>query len=300
MGAAQKSAMAKTFSALRSLWRGGESAPENAAETVNVDTAPPAETAPPEPDIIAAELLWGAGRERPGDAGFDAKLLAPLGLNEESKLAIFGAGLGAVCESAAEAGAEVTAFEWRGAWGAQAESFLRQRGLRERVALQSLDLAAPKAPESLFNAACIIDRLGEAKAQTRLLKCLARALTPSGLAVIVESVGEDAEPESLMDDPPDGPPGVEAWREKIARAGLEIVSSDEVSGQAIVAAYAAHDAVLARTACFAKRHQGSAAAAEVLEMARDALETSQKRLKALERGDLGVYRFLAAKSASPG
>lgn len=250
-------------------------------------------------EAAALQLLYGLGRAGPGDEEGDVRHFSSLALTPSATLAWLGPGLGAPVAAVARAtGSFFEGAEWRGAWIGPSRAHLAATGSARRTKIDEIDPAQPVLKPNRLDAAVSLERLYEIENPRPLLNAAAAALRPGGLALFTEPVLEDGvEPKAVADafaGPAEGLRTSAAWEKLLESAGLEMRASEDVTGSAIAryqAGRAQFPKVLGDVAIAAKL-DGSKPA--LLAFAKEAAAVT-RRLAALERGDLAVYRFLAAK-----
>ncbi len=303
MGAAATRAMKQAVTRLRAWWDASEAEPALEAGAVRAPFANPA--AGPAAVLADARLraagaamahLWGAGRTGPTDAEDAARRIAMLGLKRGQTLGWIGAG--GAGDMAEAGGLQVEAFEWRPAWRgpAMAPSDPDRAGA---VHLHPLDLAAPELPLSAFDGVACVDRLWEAQDPAPLLAAMARALREGGLCAVEEPVLDEAAPagEQPLGEGAPQAADLETWRARFTDAGLDVRLAQDGTGLALARLSAAIDRFAETfdevTAAILRDPDGKFIAYELT----FALNAALRRISALERGDLAIYRFLAAKVA---
>lgn len=251
-----------------------------------------------DPAIIATELLWGEGRVGPGEAAADVRQTASLAVGSNSSVCWLGVGMAAPAASvAAASGAYVTGLEWRDDWLARGREVAAAAGLGRRLTCEPMTFDPLSLPDRRFDAFCAMERLNEAPDLAALLDAARGALKDDGLILFIETVSED-EPEE--DDASAAPLTVAGWRAMLSQAGFDMRVVEEVTGSAIAREQAAWGRFLRELSVLAEIAAAEPRVRSVLGKVVELLLASQNRLKALEQGDLAVYRFVAARSRRGG
>lgn len=245
-------------------------------------------------DVAALELMWGAGRIAAGSADDDLVLTQSLALSKNSSVAWLGAGLGAPPVTLArERGLYVTAFERRAEWLDRAKQITEASKLGRKLSVEPFS-EEEGLGERKYEALCGLERLNELSDPAAFLKRARGALKPSGLALVYEMVCVD--PRACA---PAGAPGLrtlEAWRKDWEAAGYDLRVVDEVSAEAAAREKAAWPGFVERLDEIDDAAAAAGRTRLVLARAIALFAASQNRLRALERGDRAVYRFLAARA----
>lgn len=250
-----------------------------------------------DPNVLAREVLWGDGRVGPGENDDDIRQTAALALDANSSVCWLGVGLATPAATlAAASGAYITGLEWRESWLERAQKVVAAASLGRRLTCEPMGFDPLELPDRKFDAFCAIERLSEAPDLPLLLQSVRNGLKDDGLLLCIETVSEEVGEEETQE----GPPTAAAWREMLTEAGLDVRVAEEVTGAAIAREQAAWRSFLERLNVLAEAAVGEPKVRGVLARVVHLLVASQNRLKALENGDLAVYRFLAAKTRRGG
>lgn len=245
------------------------------------------------------QAVWGAGMVGPGNPDFIRHLVKPLGLNPAMSVIDIGAGLGGAARVMAETfGVWVTAME--------AEPKLASAGM-EMSEAADMDKKAPVAafdPEICepkprgFDCVVSLGYFFRVKNKARLIEALDFSLKNGGQMLITDYVLEKPGQENehlraWIEGEPDevAPWSVAQYNRALVERGLEVRIAEDITDttrQQIVGAWADHMATVGQDA-------GDPRTAETLV---HEVEYWTRRVQALQKGGLRVYRIYARKQSS--
>lgn len=248
------------------------------------------------PELVALDMLWGEGRCAPSDPGADDRLANILTLNETHTAAWFG-GLGAgPIALAASSGGYVDVFEWRERWRAPTEALVAASREKTRVRVFEMPGFDEAASGRRFDAAVVAYRAGDFEPEADFPGFIRSRLKPGGLVSMIEPVVEEhwspGAASGCFATPYPGLRTLADWRAALANAGLEARVVEDITGAQTVQIKRgwAH----ARESLDALIEVSTSVPQIKPILASLAVEAvaAHQRLRALERGDLAVYRFL--------
>ncbi len=299
-------AVTQAFSRLRD-WL-DHSAGAGAAVLAPAPLAPGHVLAEPPEDLramcaeAARSCLWGCGCDGPADPDSQADRLAALDPRPGQLVAWIGGGAGGgVCAAADRYGVAIDGYEWRAdLLAAGGERVAARDPAAAPVRMLAVDAATPQLDRRPVDAAVSLERLWELRDPRPLLRALHGAMRPGALLIAAEWVLEEAAPRAAALGGLAGARVVdlETWRARFDACRFDLRVEEDGTGLAI----AQHRAAIERfAAAFDEVTErildGPHGKHVVYELTR-ALNEALQRVAALERGDVAVYRFLAARVAS--
>lgn len=294
-------------------WWNGKDRPELSTDeetppddTPQTDARPAAPAREPTPEellklrILIAESLWGEGFVGPGDFAFVMEQISQFGLSKEHSVCILGSGLaGAARAITKETGTWITAFEEKDDIIPIAREQCAVAGLAKRVVVTEFDPKATEIPESKFHVILSFDRFYAIEDKKTVLGRCKKALTGDGGLLITDYVVPRAPEEGRAEewfDPFWGKPHLATAQNYINM--FKAMKMDLRVKKDITADYVR----MINTALpkwkdlleLANEPEvdGISRAAFAKFLAQEA-ETWAKRMEALSKGELQVYRFLA-------
>ncbi len=248
---------------------------------------------------LARSFLWGPEQDGPASPGHQADRLAPLDPSPEQVLAWIGAGVaGGPCAAADRYGVAVDGYEWRPDWrDAGAQRIAVRDADAPAVRLLPISAKAPRLEQRVVDAAVSFERLWELRDPRPLLRAVHDQLRPGGLLLAVEWV--------LDEGVSDGAPMVgfagarvldaETWRARFTACGFDLRVEEDGTGVTIAQTRAAIERFGVAFDGVAERILEAPHGKHVVYELTRALNIALQRVAALERGDVAVCRFLAAR-----
>ena len=284
----------------------------NDSEATNIVTAavPVKRSKVPEPSaedllrlrIMICEALWGEGYIGPGGHEFIMELVTQFGLGKKHSVAMIGAGLaGPGRDITKDTGAWIAAFENIDEISEMAKEQCAVAGLAKRCVVEPFDEKTTELPEGKFAAILSFDRFFTVADKSKLLDNIAQGIADDGGVLftdyVVPTVVDQGKAETWF-DPYWGTPPLTTAQEYIlalCAMGLDLRVKQDITSQYAELINAAmpkwKDLInLAKDEMI--DGVGRAAYARVL--AEEASMWS-RRLEAMSKGELQVYRFLALK-----
>ncbi|MGF1462643.1 MAG: class I SAM-dependent methyltransferase [Maricaulaceae bacterium] len=251
--------------------------------------------------FLALERLWGKGRIGSVAGAEPAALMHALKLSEETQVLGVGCGLSGLAQGLVKAsGAWVTLLDWRVDLAAVARQRVKHARLQKKVMVEPWTEAG-RVSNRRFDAAYSVESMMFMKDKGAVPARVASALKPGARFLVVEPVldegGKIEGAAAAFRTAPTSPAlwTAKQWMEKLGRAGLDAQRPEEVTGQAVLelrGAFAKLHKNLAEVADDAKKVESAEGVLRLLALE---AEDARDRLRALERGDVAVYRFLAQK-----
>lgn len=261
-----------------------------------------AAVAPPEPEKAYVDLIqdvWGEGFSTPGDTDYLLELVKPLGLNPAMSMLEIGAGLGGMARLMAEHfGVWVTGVESNREFAEAGMELSTKAGLAKKSPIEVFDPENFEAKSSAYDYVFSKEQLFTVTDKMRLLKMIESSLKNRGQILFTDYVlakknGVTAgikawmEAESLKDPPW----SVSDYETALVANRFDVRITDDITdrlrtqvtrtwSELMVAAHGGNGQVQLSSGLLAQA------------------ELWTRRVKAMESGDLRVYRFHALKKAS--
>jgi len=144
----------------------------------------------PPPRLAALNVLWGAGRVRPGDDLADALEPARIGAPEDGVVAVLGAGMAGPVQAFAGAfPGKLEAFEWREETVDALRQGVAAAGLSERVSVTRVDLEAHVWAANHFDGLWSTDDFAYCSYPPHLAQQIMKCLKPGACAVLESYTG---------------------------------------------------------------------------------------------------------------
>jgi hypothetical protein len=142
------------------------------------------------PRLSALQLLWGAGRIRPGEDGGDGLESARLGLAEGGVLALLGPGLvGPIAAVAEKHPGRIDVFEWREEVIDTLKHGVNSAIFADRINTACIDLEAFTLSPSVYDGIFSTDDFAYSSYPPHLAQQIMKGLRPGACAVIETYVG---------------------------------------------------------------------------------------------------------------
>ena len=243
--------------------------------------------------------VWGKGLIRPGDIDYICHLVKPLGLNPAMSILELGGGIGGAARIMAETfGVWVTSLEREKAMVEVGTALSTEAGLDKKAAIQVFDPEVCEPKARAYDCVISLGFLYSVMNKARLLEVLDNSLKAGGQILLTDFVvpnpGLDSETlqEWAQGEPYEVAPwSVRQYSQILGQRGLEVRITEDITStvrQQVIAAFADYMASVGSDAGDLRTQ--TALVHEV--------ELWTRRVKAMESGELKVYRLFARKASS--
>ena len=289
---------------LKAWWEGYEvqpprqrKRPQHQTKTGHDVRAPEADVPWDDARISLVQEVWGRGLDRPGDRDHITGLCAPMGMDSSMSVLDLGAGLGggtrAICRAY---DCWMTGVEPDPQLAEVAHKLSERAGLTRKAAIHQSSLDDPELKPRGYNRIFAKESFFRVTDKVTLLDRLEEALKPGGQLLFTDYV--------VLDSTVQESEAIQAWREcertpvtlysvddyqdALKDRKLKIPVAEDVTEQ--VAATIQH-----AWASYMHEAQDSGRIRELGGLVLKEAELWTRRLRALQNGDLRVYRFHALK-----
>lgn len=246
--------------------------------------------------IGLVQEVWGDGFDRPGGEKFVIELLKPVGLDSSMNVLELGAGLGGATRAIAKTfDVYTTGMETDANLAQVGDELSNIAGLGKKAPVEQQDLSFIELKQRGYDCVFSKEAFFTVPDKTMLLDAIEQGLKPGGHLLFTDYVLVDSRADSQE---------LQAWREMDpVRVALWSASDYRDALNDLQLDIPISEDITARTAGMIKKNWGTYMAAakdsgKLAEHGETVLEEAElwtRRLRALEAGELRVYRFHAMK-----
>lgn len=300
-----KKAMQEAFGQLEGLWKKPQ--PRRKAPPARVQRAPdPSEAilqkyAGP-PEWSGASVAWGPGRVSPHATDLEDRAAQYFSLSHDQILGVLGAGGGGpVARVAGSLGSFVHGYDWRSGLDIQANEYVRDRQALPKAGVHAFSLEAASPPVRRLHGLLVVEPVMTLASNT-VIDWMRMSLEPDARIVLEEpsrEPGHGAAPGHawfIDNDHRDY-----SWMDRgereavLKRNGFQVMKVRETTGSMLRNLRTVLQGAQLRGEELRQAMEIAPVLEEVFDSFNEQLELAKNRLRALENGEIAVYRYFAIK-----